>query len=322
MSAYIIAMDGGQTSTLAVLADLEGRMLARSLAGPANHICEPEGPERFRTTITRLLDELCADVGFESIRLIFMGMSGGNANMRALAEKLLPPERVVVCSDGESSHAGALAGEPGAIVIAGTGSYGYGKTADGRVEVAGGFGHIIGDEGSAYWIAIEGIRAGFRALDGRGPATTILERVAYHLGVDQPRAIHALLYSRALDRPQIAELAELVSEAERQGDPVAREILARAGHELGLHARVVLRKLGMLQGPVSWVGGVWRAGEAVLGPFREEIAVEFPDAKVIPPRYPGIAGSLLLGLRHLGVEPGAGIFRNIEETLPLVEGLK
>jgi len=102
LAEFLLVMDGGQSTTLAAVADSEGRLLGGGRAGPANHINEPGGPERFRRSVTTAIEGACRAAGIEqgSIGLYFLGMSGGNARMRAEAEKLLPPERLVVVHDG------------------------------------------------------------------------------------------------------------------------------------------------------------------------------------------------------------------------------
>src|SRR5205823_10053657 len=128
----------------------------------------------------------------------------------------------------------------GLAVVAGTGSMAYGKTADGRTARAGGWGSLLGDEGSAYILVTDALRAVAHAADGRGPATDLQRRFLDHLGLQMPQELITCLHGGGWDRAALAGLAPLVLEAAETGDAVAAELAERGAAELATAALSVV----------------------------------------------------------------------------------
>jgi N-acetylglucosamine kinase-like BadF-type ATPase len=165
----------------------------------------------------------------------------------------------------------AGAGEaPGIVLIAGTGSIAYGRDGSGRAARAGGWGYLLGDEGSGFWIGRRALSAIVRAADGRGPATQLAELVMDSLKLVRPSDLIRETYYRDLRRTAIAGLAPLVEQARDDGDAVAAEILKQAAAELTAAAASVVTKLGMRGEvfPTILAGGIfkavpWLSGEVI-----------------------------------------------------------
>ena len=149
---------------------------------------------------------------------------------------------------------------PGIVIVAGTGSIVYGRNAGGEAARAGGWGHIIGDEGSRYWIGREVLTAVMRAADGRGPATRLTAHVLAYFGVDDVSRLPRIVYDREVPRVSVAALGPLVQRTSEEGDAVARGILEHAADELALGVRSVASRLEMRGDPFVCVlaGGVFR----------------------------------------------------------------
>ena len=182
----------------------------------------------------------------------------------------------------------------GVVIICGTGSIAYGRSAD-RAARAGGWGHVLGDEGSGYWIGRRALRAVARAADGRGPATSLTTRVLNHFALSKPSDLIAEVYDRQLRHHAIAQTARLVQQARDEGDEVATQILEQAAHELVRAARSVVERLQMQEQAVQFVlaGGVF-SGVPWLG---EELKRRLP---AIAPRGQ---------VKRLEVEPAMGAVR-------------
>src|SRR5207237_4016708 len=133
--------------------------------------------------------------------------------------------------------------EPGIVVIAGTGSIVYGRNAQHVAARAGGWGHILGDEGSGYWIGREALAAVMRADDGRGPETRLTGDVLEHFNITSTSQLPRIVYDRELPRMSVAALGPIVQQAREQGDVVAMRILEHAADELVLAARSVATRL-------------------------------------------------------------------------------
>ena len=176
-------------------------------------------------------------LGLEGVDEVVVGAAGALAApdaARELGEALLrslPAERVAVTSDAVLAHAGALGGEPGVVLIAGTGVVALAIDADGALRTADGWGPWLGDEGGGAWIGASGLRAALRALDGRGPSTALLDAARARFGDPpglarvrrrRPRAGVVRARRRARPRGDAAALAIVSVAAEMLADDGAR----------------------------------------------------------------------------------------------------
>ena len=237
--------------------------------------------------------------GSRAVEAIALGVAGaGRPADRARLEALLRarpgfPERVSVVQD--------VAILLPAAIVAGTGSSTFGVAPDGRTGTAGGWGYLLGDEGSAYAVGREALRAVGHAADGHGRPTALTATVSAHLRLAQPRDLITAIYQSASPRTTIADLAPLVAEAARAGDAVATEILAETARALATAAVALARRLDLPSGaPVVGVGGMLGAGPA----FREAL-----DAALV--------GASLQVLRPLEADPALGALRLATGEVPV-----
>jgi N-acetylmuramic acid 6-phosphate etherase len=179
--------------------------------------------------------------------------------IREWAQRVQLADRVDVTNDAAILLGAGTPEGWGLALIAGTGSFAFGRSADGRRARAGGWGYLLGDEGSAYAIVIAGLQAVARAADGRGPATRLTERFMKHLGLAQPQELIAAVYRSGRDRADLAALAPLVLE-EAEKDEVGGTIVDREARELALAGEAVIRQLRW-QGPIP----IALAGGLLLG---------------------------------------------------------
>ncbi len=302
---YFLGVDGGQTSTLALLCDETGALLGVGRAGPSNHVGEPGGPARLEAALSGSIHGAFAAAGLEpaAVEAACLGMTGGGEKVATVLPAIVPIAKLQIEHDSVTAQAGALAGGPGVIVIAGTGSVAFGVNSAGQRARAGGWAYIMGDEGSGYDLGRQALIAAARASDGRGPATRLLADVLQRLGKATLWDVRTAVYGGEIDRAAIAQLSRVVVEASQAGDAVADAILDRGCHELAEIAAAVLRQLGMdeQEAPVAPVGGLFRAGDAIMGPFVRHLAELAPCARVRPPIYPPALGAVLLALRLAGI---------------------
>ncbi|HEX5414436.1 MAG TPA: BadF/BadG/BcrA/BcrD ATPase family protein [Chloroflexota bacterium] len=281
--AVWVGVDGGGTHTIALVGDCAAtdglRVLGRGEAGPANP--QAVGYDTSATTIATAIRRAVAQSGLEQPRLtrVTLGIAGASrANDRLRLGKLLAGQLGVAFEEVQVVADTALilpaAGfASGVALIAGTGSAAYGVGRDGRVALAGGWGYLIGDDGSGFAIGREALRAVLRADDDLSPATGLAEAFAASLGVSQPRDLIRVIYQAESPRAAIAELAPLVAETARTGDEIAREILDRAGQDLAHIAVSVARRLGLgADAPVVGAGGMFQAGDVFAASLRADLA--------------------------------------------------
>jgi N-acetylglucosamine kinase-like BadF-type ATPase len=323
---YILGIDGGQTTTTAVLADETGRLLGLGIGGPANHIYEPGGVERIRQSLTDAIHSarLSANLTDAPIACAYLGMTGGSKQMEEVCRPIVSADKMILGHDSMIALYSVTYGRRGIVVIGGTGSVGFGRDANGAMARTGGWGYVFGDEGSGYWIAVRALSACVRAIDGIGPSTSLLYYLLKMQGVETIGDIHRLVYSGTLTRPDIAALATAVSQAAESGDAVAKQILTQAGAELGTLAAGVLKKLNWLstEVEVGTAGGVFKAGPPVLEPFTKAVHNANPLARVVAPRIPAAAAATLLALEELGINVDDTILANVQSTLPAIGPVK
>jgi glucosamine kinase len=250
--AIVAGIDGGGTKTTLALADSGGRELARRV-GPAG-LVDPRDPDATARMLAELVRDALAEAGIDGEpAALFAGLAGvGNERERAQVEVALAASgvagRVRIGTDGAIALDGALGGQAGILVVAGTGSVAYGRSEDGRVERCGGWGMIVGDEGSAWSVGRTGLAAALRAADGRGPPTRLLQRFLELLKLEDERAIPP--WAGRAEKSGVAALAVHVVRAAEEGDAVALQLLEREARELACHAVALARRLEPWSGPV------------------------------------------------------------------------
>ncbi len=223
MARLYLGVDGGQSSTTALVGDENGRVVGFGRGGPCNHVRAAEGREKFLNAIGGCVRDACAQAGAESteIESACLGFSGGPADKETLVRELLPSARLVVTNDAVVALAGACAGDPGLITIAGTGSISLGRNGAGRVARAGGWGYIFGDEGGAFDIVRQALRAALRFEEGWGPATRLREILLEATGAADANELMHRFYTAEWPRSRVATFARQVDAAAGSGDEVA-----------------------------------------------------------------------------------------------------
>lgn len=306
MAQVVLGVDGGGTKTTCVVLDEAGHELGRGTGGPANH--HNVGLERTTLSVKEAIEGAlaAAKLSLDAVGAICLGMAGADlpediALLEAIARRIAGVPHIRVCNDAVAALVGGIGQPLGVVVIAGTGSIAYGINARGEERRAGGWGYLLGDEGSAYHIGLSALRAVVRAYDGRTQATSLGEALCARLELERLEKLIELLYRTNYGVEEIAALAPVVTEAAHTGDQVARDILAQAGRELGLAATAVIHALGMEKDEfdVVLVGGVFQAGELLVEPLRQVIARLAPHASFIPPRHDPATGAALMARQVL-----------------------
>jgi N-acetylglucosamine kinase-like BadF-type ATPase len=290
-----VAIDAGGTKTQCLIAD-ETRVLARASAGTVKlmRVSEAEATARLQGVLAEAA--AAAGVSLGQVERTCFGLAGvSGPAVQAWARRTVSgvvAGELILCGDEEIALDAAFAGGEGILVIAGTGSNAIGRAAGGELFGAGGWGPVLGDEGSGYWIGLEAIRAALRAQDRIGVGggeTGLLREIEREWGLGSAAELVAVAnqrtFSDGTNPPDFAELAPVVARCAEKGDALAAGILERAGEELAELVSVVFHKMSGRAAPVPEIGVAYTGSVlAQIAPVREamaaRLAVAIPGARV------------------------------------------
>lgn len=304
---FFLGVDGGQSSTIAVIADESGLIVGHGQGGPSNHVRADEGEARLTSAVTEAVGEACRRAQLDFASMSFdaacLGFTAGSDDKELVLRKFLRARSLVVTDDATIALAGALNGLSGVIVVAGTGSIAFGRGTNGQTARAGGWGYVLGDEGSAFDLTRQALRAALRHEEGWGPATLLKERLVTATGLATIRDVQRRFYTAEFSRPRIAGFAPLVTAAAEDGDAVALGILTTAAESLAQFARVVRDQLFDARevAAASYAGGVFES-RLLLSEF-ERALTSGGQTALKPPAYGPATGALIEAFRDTGRRP-------------------
>jgi N-acetylglucosamine kinase-like BadF-type ATPase len=301
-AVYFLGVDGGGTKTRFALMDADKKLVSEATLPTSYH---PEvGLDGVREVLARGVAQVLAEAGIDSTQIAyaFFGLPayGEDSKVAPILESMpasiLGHEHYAVDNDMVCGWAGSLGAADGINIVAGTGSIGYGQR-KGRSARAGGWGETFSDEGSAYWIAVQGLNAYSRMSDGRLPKGPLHTLIGEALNLTNDLDLCAHIYGEsAASRGDLAKLSLLVAKAAGAGDHAALDVFRRAGQELAQIADALRRKLGYEAAEtvrLSYSGGAFSAGDVLLTPFKEALAASSPAFALCHPLYDPHYGAAL-----------------------------
>ena len=294
-SGLVVGIDAGGTKTRAFAVDSAGEVVGRGAGGGANLLSssDPQG------SIGAALNEA---LGGRRAEAIVLSAAGADRKVdrergRDLLARVAPAgARLLVTHD---AIAALYAGNPagcGVVLIAGTGSIAYGRNEEGDEDRAGGWGYLIGDEGSAVWCGLEALRAVAHAVDGRGAPTMLTELLFQELHVAEFQDVLPHLYGKPHPAPAVIAAARALAVAAAQGDAAANSILQRGAVALARAANVVALTLGLPSGPVYLAGGAFESLPLLQKLVRLELLGVLPRASVEPVREEPAMGAARIAM--------------------------
>src|SRR3954447_5244338 len=280
---HVLGIDAGGTKTVCLLADESGAILAEARGPGANLHAAGE------LAVEKVLHEVMERaIGDRTVvpAAICLGIAGVDREdeaqvVRAMMRRIGYKSRVLVVNDALIALVAGARDDPAIVLIAGTGSIAYGRNGSGEAARAGGWGHMIGDEGSGYWIGREALAAVMRGADGRGPETRLTAAILSHFNLDDESRLPRIVYDRELPRVSVAALGPIVQSVAEQGDAVAGRILERAADELVLAAESVATRLEMRGDAFTFylAGGVFRVVPWLAEEMPKRLAEVAPRAQ-------------------------------------------
>jgi N-acetylglucosamine kinase-like BadF-type ATPase len=304
MPALFAGIDGGQSSTIAVVLDERGSLLGRGTAGPSDHVDEPATTQRAAEACESALKAALAAAGLPAgtaPTAVVVGLSGYDGDWHG-REPAFGTATVRYKHDTVIALAGAIRERPAAVVIAGTGSVGYGESAHRGAIRVGGFGYLFGDEGSCFAIARTALAAAMRVTD-RGVLTDLGSAALAFFDCPDLRGVARAVALRQIGRPQLAGFARVVFDAARLGDPEAAAIVDDAAAALAGLAQLVVEQVGdadVPAVPVAFVGGAMDNAELRIAVARR-LEAATPLARVVAPAFEPAVGAAFLAFDAAGI---------------------
>jgi N-acetylglucosamine kinase-like BadF-type ATPase len=296
---HLLGIDAGGTKTVCLLADERGEVLSES-RGPGANLQE-SGELGVEKVLHQVMESALGDR--ERPTAICLGIAGADREedarvVRSIMRRISPGARVLVVNDALIALVAGAGPTPGIVVMSGTGSIAYGRNGNGTAARAGGWGPIIGDEGSGHWIGRRALAAVAREADGRGPTTRLTADVFRHFGVATAAALVHIVYHREVPRARVATLVPVVQRARDAGDAVATQILERAAEELALAAGSVAARLAMrgTAFPFVLAGGVFRSAPSLGTDLERRLAEVAPRSTVRVLKEEPAVGAVALAL--------------------------
>jgi N-acetylglucosamine kinase-like BadF-type ATPase len=300
---FFAGIDGGQSSTIAVVLDARRTVVGRGTAGPSDHVDEPSTTQRAAVACETAVAAALRAGGLAAntpLDAVVIGLSGYDGSWYGREPDF---GRAIVRYEHDTviALAGAIRERPAAVVIAGTGSVGYGESANREPVRAGGFGYLFGDEGSSYAIARTALAAAMRMTD-RGVLTDLGAAALAFFDCKDLRALARAVSLREINRPQLASFSRVVFDAARLGDPEAAAIVADAAAALAGLAQLIVEQLGsadVAAVPVAFVGGAMDNAELRVAATRR-LESSTPLARVVAPASEPALGAALLAFQAAG----------------------
>ena len=309
---WIIGIDGGGTKTRGAICDQTGQVAAVVSGEGANVLSRPwSDVER---TLRQLIDELlrCAKASREEVAALYLGLAGAD---RPATEKMIAQafagewqERLHIDNDAVAALYAGTWGRPGIVLIAGTGSIAYGINGKKERFRVGGWGYLLGDEGSGFDLGRQAAAAVLRAFDGRAEQTALTQLLLSQYEVQTPAELISILYGSDNPRKELAALSSLVETAARAGDATAKQLIRRAAEDLAQLVIACQHKMGEKL-PVVLAGGLLTADTLLR---REMLQNALFDAR--QPAVPPVIGALVAGLEKAGAVPDENMIHQLQTT--------
>ena len=280
----MLGIDAGGTKTLCLLADAHGAVVSEGRGPGANlHVAGESGVE---ATLLDVVGQAIRDRGITPAA-VCVGIAGVDRDdearaIRAIVHRICPGARALVVNDALIALVAGAHDAPGIVIIAGTGSITYGRNRSGEAARAGGWGHMVGDEGSGYWIGREAVAAVMRAADGRGPSTRLTAEILAHFNVADVSRLPKIVYDRDVPRVNVAARGPIVQRVAEFRDAVALRILDRAAEELVIAARSVSSRLEMYGESFTFylAGGAFQVVPRLVDELARRLVEVAPGSRV------------------------------------------
>lgn len=306
---YILAIDGGGTKTIGYLGDDKGRILFGARSGPSNY--HSIGVENAKSNLKILINQICNRAGIEinDISFVSAGLAGIDRERDKQIINNIFKDIGIKCelllnNDAKTALVGALGMDLGVIIICGTGSIALGIDQKGNFIRAGGWGHLISDEGSGYYLGIKAIEAVMKACDYRIENTILTEKVLKILNLQSCEEIIGYIYDKKRTKDDIAKIAPVVFEAVYEKDETALNIMNNSIEHLVDITYTVLKRFNTEKEkiPVTYGGGIFENVEVYRNKFINRLKEKIENIEIVKPMFNSCIGAMILGWQYLNLQ--------------------
>lgn len=304
-ATHVAGIDGGATKTVAAVLELETFQVSLGRGGPAN--VDAVGIDAAEDALQTAMREALAEAGIEGSTLgpTVFGLAGTIPDaLEDRVRQAFSLRAAYFVNDVIAAWASGTWLEPGVGAISGTGSHVFGVNDAGASWRTGGWGHILGDEGSGYWIGLNGIKASLEYRDGSGPETSLLDACVRFYELRAIEEMQEVFYSKPFTKGEVAAFTREVAAEANGGDAVARSLFERAGSDLARQVRAPVRMLGLGAGGepfvIAMIGSVFARGALLRKSFEPAVREFAPSASFVLPELAPVGGDLLFAVRAEG----------------------
>lgn len=314
---YFLGIDGGGTKTEALLCTECGLITGRGKTDSSNPLFIEKSAafENIRKSIDLALKEYNSEMSLISAAVCIPGIKRYKEELKA--QLLNKFSNAYIDADEMNAFLGAVAKPYGVVIVSGTGSFAMGVNRKGESNELGGWGPILGDEGSGYHIGLLCLKSIIREYEGAGPETVLTPKVMEFLQINNINELKRKVYSKEFDRSCMGSLGKIVKKAADESDAVSLEIIDSAAGELANLANRVIANLTMDDGTYDVVltGGVRNFGKLIMKPFTEHIKRKNKNIIVKEPEFEPVIGSILIAMKDSGIDiMNEEILRNLHDS--------
>lgn len=318
---YFAGLDGGGSKTELLISDSCGRIICHTVGDCSNYISTNIAKASYN--VEYLLEKSLACFNIEDIAFMSVCIPGIHqycSNVKIINE-LLKQNKAEVSGDEGSAFTGALAGSIGIVILSGTGSFAAGLNKSGQRAAAGGWGPLLGDEGSGYFMGIKAIKAVISQFEYFGPETILTPMVLEHFKINRVNELKSIVYKNGINTKEIASMSYEVLKGAQYKDNVCLNIIEESARYLSELAGIIIKKLQMDDGNYNLclTGGIRNFGNLLTDPLQKFIAEKYTNISMIEPYFEPVVGSLILSLKKDGINIDDTILNNLKKTYKEVD---
>lgn len=320
---FILGIDGGGTRTTALVATIDGHLYGESIGDSINY--NSIGMQNARTNMVNVLRKLKKSTGIAHFKAVCIGSSAifftpTETEYKEFTNGLFNSDMVFMLGDIRIAIESMLTPPPCALAISGTGSMVAAWGEDQSIQHVGGWGYLLGDEGSAYRIALDGIKAAINFYDGMGNETTLTNEVLSYFEIQDMRCLVEKVYNSATTRSQMSAFATTVAKCAKAGDRAAFDIIVNNAHKLADCTITLLKKYDNAASiPLAVSGGVFMNNRLFYDSFVAKVRGDINGVKISQLDYPPQVGALIYCLKRMDIPITQEFLINIRNNYQAVK---